>query len=618
MRRHIICERDVGLFSLVQQVIANVPWAVTERRVPIVYFGAGTCYWTPNGYADADNVWEYYFDPLVAGHSASSIPESVRSCIAFRHPSPTEPGYFTDRGTFASSHFGDHPDLAGKTLPIPYLWADPDDTLRNSAEAIISRFIRPRDYVEAKADRFFQEQLAGPYTIGVHIRGTDAISSEEKRPHRQGSLMLSRYVPEIQRLLEGHPEARIFMATDEEASRRFMLEQFGSSLIRMYNTIRHTDGQAAGSGPTGAIMPAYISGDRDLAARQGEEAVIDYLLLSRCDYLIHNGSSLARTALLKSPSLPHTNTHRQIQSAPPVPPEIVTRVRSGKLRRSELPLYMEMPAVSFIVHSFNRLSNINQLISGLRATGNHEIVVCEDGSIDGSREAWERHLDRPNDFLIHSNDLHEIRILDRAIRFASSDIICLVQDDDRIPTETAWLSDALVQFEQHPRLAVIGGFMGFGALGPGITPFWGETAFRFVHHANIGPYFIRRTAYESLGGWDRSFSDAGEPGILFDSEFCLRAWLNDYEVGYSFVPFKGAPGEYSHDGGTVLFSGLQRLRNKFRNETLMYQRYADSVPLLDSRVSAANRRIGINEDAASPQPLGPTEYRARQTLTAPP
>ena len=32
----IICERDVGLFSLIQQVIANIPRALVEERVPIV------------------------------------------------------------------------------------------------------------------------------------------------------------------------------------------------------------------------------------------------------------------------------------------------------------------------------------------------------------------------------------------------------------------------------------------------------------------------------------------------------------------------------------------------------------------------------------------------------
>ena len=70
-----------------------------------------------------------------------------------------------------------------------------------------------------------------------------------------------------------------------------------------YDSIRHQGGEAAGQGPTGWIMPAYIASDRDVAARNGEDAVIEYLLLSRCHYLVHNGSSLARTVLLNAPIL---------------------------------------------------------------------------------------------------------------------------------------------------------------------------------------------------------------------------------------------------------------------------------------------------------------------------
>jgi hypothetical protein len=61
-------------------------------------------------------------------------------------------------------------------------------------------------------------------------------------------------------------------------------------------------------------MPAYISRNRDLAAWNGEEAVIEYLLLSQCAYLVHNGSGLARTVLLNAPNLPHTNTHTMFRS----------------------------------------------------------------------------------------------------------------------------------------------------------------------------------------------------------------------------------------------------------------------------------------------------------------
>nr|WP_296068964.1 hypothetical protein [uncultured Actinoplanes sp.] len=155
---------------------------------------------------------------------------------------------------------------------------------------------------------------------------------------------------------------------------------------------------------------------------------------------------------------------------------------------------------------------------------------------------------------IHSNDLHEIRVLDRAIGFSRADIVCLVQDDDTIPRDAAWLDSALEHFDRHPRLAILGGFMGFESFDPDparARRVWGG-GFRFIHHVNIGPYFIRRQHYESLGGWEYSFSEPGEPGICFDNELCLRAWMNGYQVGYSFVPFKGAAGHYPADGGTVL------------------------------------------------------------------
>ena len=79
MRLHLICERDVGLFSLIQQAIAHVPRALQEGRIPIVYFQDKTCYWTPKGYHGKDTVWEYYFEPVMADYPAASIP--ARRCV---------------------------------------------------------------------------------------------------------------------------------------------------------------------------------------------------------------------------------------------------------------------------------------------------------------------------------------------------------------------------------------------------------------------------------------------------------------------------------------------------------------------------------------------------------
>ena len=308
MKLHIICERDVGLFSLIQQVIANVPWALREKRVPIAYFQEKTCYWTPHGYQGSDTVWEYYFEPIHPVYPAAIIPQHIRDRISKEHPHPLQVGYAIGEEAFVSNHFGDHPDLLGKTLFIPYLLEDPDDALRREASTLLRDYIRPRAYLEEKVDRFFANHMKGRPVIGVHIRGTDAASTEEIRWHRQGSLQLANYVAEIGQLLKAEPGARIFVATDEQSSLDRMKGEFGDRVIH-YDSVRHSGGQAAGQGPTGWIMPAYIAGDRDRAARNGEEAVIEYLLLARCNHLVHNGSGLARTVLLKAPEMPYSNTN---------------------------------------------------------------------------------------------------------------------------------------------------------------------------------------------------------------------------------------------------------------------------------------------------------------------
>lgn len=274
------------------------------------------------------------------------------------------------------------------------------------------------------------------------------------------------------------------------------------------------------------------------------------------------------------------------------PPDIA----SAATGPAALSVAAELPSITFLVHAFNRRQNIDQLVQGLKRIGGHEIIVCDDGSSDGSRATWRSYLTEPGEVLVFSNDLHEIRILDRAIRCASGDIVCLVQDDDQIPRGTAWLDEVLGQFRRHPDLAIIGGFMGFLGFAPDpskVTRFWDHAPFRFVDHVNIGPYFVRRSGYEALGGWDHSFSAVGEPGICFDNELCLRAWLHGFTVGYRFVPFKGEPGVYAQDGGTVLFSATARRRNQLRNEQAIFALYGTEQPLIAARVARANARLSL-------------------------
>ena len=149
-------------------------------------------------------------------------------------------------------------------------------------------------------------------------------------------------------------------------------------------------------------------------------------------------------------------------------------------------------------------------------------------------------------------------------------------------------------FADNPKLAIVGGFRGYESFDPDpakATCISGGDRFQFVHHVNVGPYFIRRHSYEQLGGWDYSFSEVGEPGIGFDNELCLRAWLNGYQVGYRFVPFKGPVGHYAADGGTVLFSDGARGRNYLRNSGTIMEVYGRHAGRIDKLVSAANAAL---------------------------
>jgi hypothetical protein len=113
----------------------------------------------------------------------------------------------------------------------------------------------------------------------------------------------------------------------------------------------------------------------------------------------------------------------------------------------------------------------------------------------------------------------------------------------------------------------------------------------------------RRRHYELLGGWEYSFSEVGEPGICADNEFCLRAWMNGYQVGYRFVPFKGPSGHYPADGGTVLFSNETRVRNAVRNSDTIFRTYRRHARQIDRLVEDANAGL------RSPPPDGKVAAR---------
>ncbi len=284
----------------------------------------------------------------------------------------------------------------------------------------------------------------------------------------------------------------------------------------------------------------------------------------------------------------------------------IERIKARKaIRHAAGAAYVDHPRVSVIVQSFNQVRNISVLEPRLRATCTDELIVCEDGSIDGSHSEWMGRLVQPNDFLLRSNDIHEIRSYGRAIAYSRGDIVCLMQDDDQPPKDGRWLADALALFNEYPGLAVLGGWCGFDEWfsveynapwqppGAGAIPLADARTgqpFVFVENVNIGPYLVRRSTFDELGGFDLRFSPPGEPGITFEAEFCYRAWESGYQVALTDIPVKLETGElgYIFPGGTTLWGNDARKRNEHRNKGLIEERYEHAMPAIREAVSEAN------------------------------
>ncbi len=285
--------------------------------------------------------------------------------------------------------------------------------------------------------------------------------------------------------------------------------------------------------------------------------------------------------------------------------EKVRRIAEEKERRLRIAnTYQADPRVSFVIQSFNHRDNIPVYVERLRALPAQEIVVCEDGSSDGSLETWVSHLDRPNDFVVRSNDLHEIRAYDRAMRLARGELVCLMQDDEVPPADPAWFHDALKLFDRDPDLVVLGGYLAFRGIesenhtdrGPfpgDLTNLYPERPthrsadgvhFNYVEAINVGPVFLRRDRFMDMGGLDFKYAPVGWPGIHFDVELSLRVWTLGGRVAWYTPGFRQMGARGTEDFGHK----DKRLSQLVTNHGHLVADYAGRIAEIQALVAEAN------------------------------
>ncbi len=203
--------------------------------------------------------------------------------------------------------------------------------------------------------------------------------------------------------------------------------------------------------------------------------------------------------------------------------------------------YVNAPLVTFIIQSHNKSVQVQHVVEKLRCYPKAEIIVVDDGSNFTHHVSLMKFLNQGNEFLVRANDLYENVMYDKTIRMANGRYIALLQDDDDF-RDLTWVEDAISYFQRYPKLAILGGrdYLDFSIDKENKcfnillqTPQASEK-FRFVAHVNRAPMWICKDLFqERLKHINFDFA----PFQFDDIELCLRAWLNDCQVGWYRTEF---------------------------------------------------------------------------------
>jgi len=252
---HFIGTWPAGFFACFNCVLNHLDWCERNAMTPIVYWDERSWYYVPWGYNNSYNAWEYYFEPV----ASINYPPPFKIRLKFTP-------YVPDVIKFSVDHLYDYS--------------------RQEAFEIISKYIRIKPNIQEKIDHFYTHNIASRKTIGIHIRGTDKAS--EERPITPEKIIDAA-------LQYADDDTQFLLATDEQWMLHRMIELLKGRTTVYYDCYRSDNGK-----------PIQLRQPKPSKAQVGEDVLVEAMLLSKCDRLIHTLSNVSSVALYFNPTMPHT------------------------------------------------------------------------------------------------------------------------------------------------------------------------------------------------------------------------------------------------------------------------------------------------------------------------
>lgn len=165
------------------------------------------------------------------------------------------------------------------------------ETLPRKLGFLLSQHFELNKPIKLKIDNFVNEHFKDVFVIGLHYRGTDKVLGKNKESVRIDYEFIDSI---LEKIIQYNFPFKLFIATDEKGIVDFI--KLKTNLIVCYSEVsRSIDG-----------IPLHSNTNR-VPDDVGLEALIDAVLLSKCDFLLRTDSNLSRASEFFNPNLPSIN-----------------------------------------------------------------------------------------------------------------------------------------------------------------------------------------------------------------------------------------------------------------------------------------------------------------------
>jgi hypothetical protein len=249
---------DSGMFAVFHMVLGALSLYEEGTYPGLKVDLDGLLYFDPQ---KGPHWWEYFFDPIELGH----------------------------KDIYTHQHI-----LSREETGALWLKAFLFDKFRKNE--LIQKYIRVKPEILEEIDSYVDSHFKDSYIIGVHHRGTDKVTEWPLIPYEQTIHTLNHIIRNLPK--SDVKRLKIYVATDDHYFLDHILERFPYEII--YNDFA----RSKTSKPIHDHGLTFYSNNY----QKGKEALVDCLLLSRCNILVHPGTSmLSIIASSFNPQMPDVN-----------------------------------------------------------------------------------------------------------------------------------------------------------------------------------------------------------------------------------------------------------------------------------------------------------------------